>query len=240
MMALRSSTKAFFGLVAGVAVLGAVSQAAASTFETTVTYTGTITSGGEFDSLNTIEPYYYGCPSGCGLGTAYALVFTFDSPPGSLTTTSASQTITGGGTAVLTINGHKLFFTGALGSLDTVGINGSPPNFNFSQGSDDVGFFRYARQSVGSAHMQLLPVFTNVSLYTFVSGDTTPQGSVAYDVGPNTINLGLTPTTITVTANEVGQTPLPAAFPLFATGLGVMGLLARRRTRKNAAAIAAA
>ena len=34
--------------------------------------------------------------------------------------------------------------------------------------------------------------------------------------------------------------PLPAAFPLFATGLGMLGLLGWRRKRKNAAAIAAA
>jgi hypothetical protein len=38
----------------------------------------------------------------------------------------------------------------------------------------------------------------------------------------------------------IGATPLPAAFPLFAGGLGVMGLLARRRKRKNSTAIAAA
>jgi hypothetical protein len=36
------------------------------------------------------------------------------------------------------------------------------------------------------------------------------------------------------------ETPLPAALPLFATGLGVMGLLARRRMRKNGAVLAAA
>jgi hypothetical protein len=35
-------------------------------------------------------------------------------------------------------------------------------------------------------------------------------------------------------------TPLPAAFPLFAAGLSAMGLLVWRRTRKNAAALAAA
>jgi hypothetical protein len=34
---------------------------------------------------------------------------------------------------------------------------------------------------------------------------------------------------------DVFATPLPAALPLFATGLGVMGWLARRRKRKNAA-----
>ncbi len=39
---------------------------------------------------------------------------------------------------------------------------------------------------------------------------------------------------------SVTLTPLPAAFPLFATGLSVMGLLGWRRKRKNAAAVAAA
>jgi hypothetical protein len=39
---------------------------------------------------------------------------------------------------------------------------------------------------------------------------------------------------------NVATTPIPAALPLFATGLGVMGWLARRKKRKNTAALAAA
>lgn len=35
---------------------------------------------------------------------------------------------------------------------------------------------------------------------------------------------------------DIASTPLPAALPLFAGGLGTLGLLARRRKRKNAAA----
>lgn len=47
--------------------------------------------------------------------------------------------------------------------------------------------------------------------------------------------------TITVDFSVGGpiDTPLPAALPLFATGLGVIGLLARRRKRKAATALAA-
>ena len=41
-------------------------------------------------------------------------------------------------------------------------------------------------------------------------------------------------------AGPVSATPIPAALPLFATGLGAMGLLGWRRKRKNAAALAAA
>ena len=62
-------------------------------------------------------------------------------------------------------------------------------------------------------------------------------------------NLGVTPGTYVWTWGtradrsftlEIGTTPLPAALPLFASGLGAMGLLGWRRKRKNAAALAAA
>jgi len=39
---------------------------------------------------------------------------------------------------------------------------------------------------------------------------------------------------------QVSAVPLPATFPLFASGLGIIGFLARRRRRKNAVVIAAA
>jgi hypothetical protein len=43
-----------------------------------------------------------------------------------------------------------------------------------------------------------------------------------------------------VQIGTASATPLPATFPLFATGVGAMGLLGWRRKRKNAAAPAAA
>jgi hypothetical protein len=49
-----------------------------------------------------------------------------------------------------------------------------------------------------------------------------------FSAGGGNSNLGL------VTGfNDVVATPLPAALPLFATGLGLVGLLAARRKRKN-------
>ncbi len=45
---------------------------------------------------------------------------------------------------------------------------------------------------------------------------------------------------IEATGEVAPTTPLPAALPLFATGLGALGLLGWRRKRKNAAAVAAA
>jgi hypothetical protein len=55
-------------------------------------------------------------------------------------------------------------------------------------------------------------------------GGTTQSGFFAED----NLTIGASPTT-----------PLPGALPLFATGLGAMGLLGWRRKRKNAAAVAA-
>ncbi len=236
--------KALFSLLAVAAVLGAVvPEAAASTFITTVTYTGTITSGGEFDNLNTILPYYYGpgCfPPGCGLGTPYTLSFTFESPPGSLATLSNAQTITGGGSAVLTVNGQQLTFSGTSSSVDEVTIAGAPPDFNFFQSSVQIPYDQYAQQAVGSANMQLLPVFTNVADYSFSSSDVTPQGSVVYDVGSNYINLGVTPTSVTVTVSTVGAPGPVAGAGLPGIVLAVAGLLGWRSNRKSRAARAAA
>ena len=156
MITLRQAAKVLCGLVVGVTALdAAVSQAAASTFITTVTYTGKISTGGEFDSLNILFPYYYGtdgtgCSATCVNGTPYTLAFTFESPPGTLTN---GDLIIGGGSAVLTVKGVQFTFTGLVNSEDTIGINGGRPNFNYSQVVTQVYGHRSANQGVGSANM---------------------------------------------------------------------------------------
>jgi hypothetical protein len=56
--------------------------------------------------------------------------------------------------------------------------------------------------------------------------------SFVYNVGSTLIAANIGSTLVRI--EDVGSTPLPAALPLFAGGLGVIGLLARRRKRKNA------
>jgi hypothetical protein len=60
----------------------------------------------------------------------------------------------------------------------------------------------------------------------FALGAFTAPG--VYNVGPISISSDAV-----LTVSDVATTPLPAALPLFATGLGAMGLLGWRRKRKN-------
>jgi hypothetical protein len=77
------------------------------------------------------------------------------------------------------------------------------------------------------------------------TSETPISVSATYD-NATFASLGVTPGTYVWTWGtgpdqsftlEIGATPLPAALPLFATGLGVMSLLGWRRKRKNAAAL---
>lgn len=75
--------------------------------------------------------------------------------------------------------------------------------------------------------------------HALAPGDT-GSGTFQYCTVSVCSALTLSPTNLTVTLTPDSiATPLPAAFPLFATGLGVLAFLARRRERENAAAIAA-
>ena len=85
--------------------------------------------------------------------------------------------------------------------------------------------------------MLLLP-----SLYV---SDTPLSDTATYDTA-TFASLGVTPGTYVWTWGsgadqsftlEIGTTPLPAALPLFATGLGALGLLGWRRKRKAQAAV---
>ena len=77
-------------------------------------------------------------------------------------------------------------------------------------------------------------IFVTSTLVTFVTSAWTATGNDAAGTLPT--NFGVT--NYFSSANiQFEATPLPAALPLFATGIGALGLLGWRRKRKNAAVI---
>jgi hypothetical protein len=81
-----------------------------------------------------------------------------------------------------------------------------------------------------------------LSSFVLPSGVLLPNMDYTFDVtlGYYDPTYGLEDTSETFTQGFFNPTPLPATLPLFATGLGAMGLLGWRKKRKNAAVIAAA
>jgi hypothetical protein len=73
--------------------------------------------------------------------------------------------------------------------------------------------------------------FTAISASTLISLLGTNSGGVQEYIGLDNVSLVDT---------GVSATPLPAALPLFASGIAAMGLFGWRRKRKNAAVVAAA
>lgn len=93
-----------------------------------------------------------------------------------------------------------------------------------------------------------VPTGDSILLRVLFEADAYSSGTYFFSDYSHTLNVYIDPTT--PGADVVGlsghdyatpaATPLPAALPLFATGLGGLGLLGWRRKRKNAAALAAA
>ncbi len=81
---------------------------------------------------------------------------------------------------------------------------------------------------------------TTIPLYYEETFSVTATGSDTLTFSSFDVPSALALDSVTVTSTSVSTTPLPAALPLFASGLGAMGLFGWRRKRKASAAIAAA
>ncbi len=117
--------------------------------------------------------------------------------------------------------------------LDNTGYSGTSPNFNFHPAiGTDLG--AQNSQNLGFLYVSLLdggfgfnPLANDTYIFTLSLTD-------------NANNASLGSVQATVIAGEgAAATPLPAALPLFASGLGGLGLLGWRRKRKKSAALAA-
>jgi hypothetical protein len=118
------------------------------------------------------------------------------------------------------VSGQPVF-----GLTDDTVTTVSVPNINISAGVPYFVYITPADQSTFDAwNFNNLPTTGNVVLFNSLGAENlSGQQLGAFDVQGN-----------------LSATPLPAALPLFATGLGAMGLLGWRRKRKKAAAVAAA
>jgi hypothetical protein len=128
----------------------------------------------------------------------------------------------------------------------TAGVNAYVPagyNYSFSEQlslSDGSGTTLTIPFTLSINYSDTLTIAAGSS-FSFLDGGSLWQVVVnALTLGPNPGGTMYANLTAQVSDPAVSQAPLPAALPLFATGLGALGLLGWRRKRKKAAAVIAA
>jgi hypothetical protein len=184
----------------------------------------------------------FGLPLNTSLdGYAFTLVYTFDT-----TYTYGSNQLVGGsglgfppeGSATLEINDVTQAFSGSdydlYSTTNTGYVDETHQQVQGSVQSPDGTLVDSVGMVVDGGNFP-------TSIYTPFSQDVTAglAGSFQIELLPTGSNVysilaegGLSPTHIDVTVSP-SVVPLPAALPLFASGLGVMGWMARRKRQKS-------
>jgi hypothetical protein len=215
--------------------------------ELLITTTGTITSGSEAGGL-------FGLPAASTslAGDSYTLVVGFNSlgPNYSAAGSFASDFESFPGTpgyVTATVNGISVTtqLPNSLGSvLEESLVAGFGSFFDSNNGYSSAGttgaFATVSQDVVCGSSNSCVPaadLMTPFS-YTLIAGDS---GTDQYTFDGAGFPAAGTPTATFVGTEtsmdfQLSATPLPAALPLFATGLGAFGLFGWRRKRKNAIA----
>jgi hypothetical protein len=157
------------------------------------------------------------------LTTGYANADTFD--------------VIGAGALSGTIDINVTSGTITSASLNVAGGYGA---FNTILNSTSSGPFANWELDVINSTYETTILFKPDSLVGFIVGNiTTWQVSDYPCLDPSGFCTSGLPNgesgTISAVSTDLGTTPLPAALPLFATGLGALGLLGWRRKRKSSA-----
>jgi len=214
-----------------------------------LTYSGTIFPHGNghnlFDHNALFGPDCATIACNGHLGNApYTAVYRYDTTLGTINTFPNSEFIFGGLLSLnLTVNGITIAVNTENFSLqNTSNIPGPLISVSLA-GVSETALNPFGRHNslrneihapVGAIPASVTTPFT----YVVAPGDFHGgqfDYTVSASIGSTFLDFNLAVVTLSI---ETTETPLPAALPLFASGLGVIGLLARRR-RRRVAAIAA-
>jgi hypothetical protein len=209
-LCVTNQRNAFFAAVA-CAILGAVNPASAAAISTTFNFVPTTTLTSDTGNVTTAATITSGAPD---------LVTSIVTDNTGLVTLSSVAALTS--PTPLTVGAaFTKSFTTALGTfVETLAVTSR------TTGS----------QSLGIAAAGTITETVLISGALLASAPVFYSAAYTQNGGPGAqINASFNDST-----TPPPSVPLPAALPLFATGLGAMGLLGWRRKRKNAAAIAAA
>jgi hypothetical protein len=232
----------FFGLVAGLLLLGAMPSQATMVY---VTYTGTV--GDPTNQSGATDTAGWFGPAGSNLmGARYEATFVFDvvfgpdNPANPMQNTVAGGSLLGNASpslgATVRIGGHSLTLGGSYLGL-ALGENfGGSDGWTHQLHLTHDGPFRLSQEiynNKGSASG--LPASIDMPFtYAVMSGDTVVGGLVKSLGNDEYLTLLLRPDGLNVSLAAPAEVPLPAALPLFVTGLGALGLLGWWRGKRKA------
>jgi hypothetical protein len=143
---------------------------------------------------------------------------------GATTFTLSDVTYSGG-----TLTGTFDFNAGVFSNFDIVATGAAPGGDVFNTNFNSTPTALIATNSSNSSELLVLTLFAALP----TSPDTVTGGHVSCLISCPTGELPVSGGSVVA----VSAVPLPAALPLFASGLGALGLLGWRRKRKAQAAI---
>jgi hypothetical protein len=217
------------------AIFGGTSAAEATTM--VATWTGTI---GAF-SQDTTNVFGLGSVPGAIIGQAFTLTTTFDTAGGTRSTSPGFDKLTGGGSAVLTINSHSVNFSGndAVDTYDlarsSTASNGlSEYNQQVSDHGSDFNTFNVDVSSNNGNGGLVSSITTPIALMSLCATNYSCTGSFTIAAFSPTFQsasgyFDFSNGTLQVSA--LAATPIPATLPLLVSALGGIGFMGWRRKR---------
>jgi PEP-CTERM motif-containing protein len=228
-------------VVAGVAMLGGVSQASAAIMD--VTYTGTVNYG--TDTLG-----IFGTAGADLAGSSWVATYTFDTSLGHTSSSPNYNDVEGGPaspynntspvlSSMITINGVGRAVDGSYFGWESGYNNGTRSsqyqvvqNYNSGHNESLVDY-------ISSPHAGLPASITTPFTYPVHVGHDDPQGSYYLQIGGSDESIYAIPATLTV-SNHVGAVPEPSTWAMLLLGFAGVGFAAYRKKKTGTFAMAAA